>query len=1002
MRKPISLVLAALLLVSAPPRAAARTSLTQEDFYAIVGTHSVNNDIPTYRRYQSLYPPHRPAAPVVVEASDYVRYEEDGQSAEPERLTDYEGMPGVSVLTGEAALIEYDVTVPEAGFYDVLLEYYPVEGKSSAIQRSLFIDGNLPYRELSLFEMSRIWQNRQAAGQAPGGPVSLTWERDNQGNDLKPAMIESPDWISAYVYDSGGYVTRPLSLYLEKGTHTLSLLSLREPMLLRRILLQNEYAAPDYRAAKAAWDAAGAEDTAGRMVVIEAEDAVRTSSQMLYPVQDQSSPSVSPSSPRLLLNNTVGGHAWRLTGQWIEWDFTVPETGYYELTLRAKQNFKRGIYASRRLSLNGEVPFSELEDYGFHYAQNWRTDRIGGDTPYKFYLEAGVTHTLRMEAVLGEFSEIISAVRDAVYDLNAIYRKVIARTSVKPDRYADYQLERTLPALTGEMTAVRDSLTRVIDGLRQAAGGSSERERVLVTMRDQLDVLIKDNERFPRMVESFKVNVRACGTWLNEAVNQPLQIDTLFFHSPDTPVRVGRSTIFHTIAYEISRLYYSFVIDYNQVGNIADAGDENTITLWIGSGRDQAGVIKSLIDETFARQNGVNVNVRLVDMSTLLQASLAGQGPDVAIQVPGELPMNFGLRGSVADLRGFEGFEEVRARFAESAMMPYEFGGASYALPETQIFPMMFYRKDILSELDIGLPDTWDDVAVLMSELSFNHMEFGMLPSEQVFTMLLYQNGGQYYNENATRSALDREEAVNAFKRYTEFYTDYKLDRETSVEERFRTGETPIIIADYTFYNNLQVSAPDLKGIWGFAPVPGTRRADGTVDRSVASNGSTAAAAMAATTMIGVMGGNGSACVMMEDSPKKEQVWKFMQWWTSAQTQVLFGREMESLMGPAARVPTANREAFAMLPWPVEDYRALREQFQYVRGIPQVPGGYFTYRNVNNAFYSVTTPLTDRPAGQKQTAMPREELMDKVILINDEIRYKRTEFGLPLEPLYNP
>ena len=91
-----------------------------------------------------------------------------------------------------------------------------------------------------------------------------------------------------------------------------------------------------------------------------------------------------------------------------------------------------------------------------------------------------------------------------------------------------------------------------------------------------------------------------------------------------------------------------------------------------------------------------------------------------------------------------------------------------------------------------------------------------MLPGEQIFAMMLYQNGGEYYSENGDRSALDSDVAVNVFKDYCEFYTDYKLDKETSVEERFRTGECPIIIADYTIYNNLVVIGTRYCGIMGF------------------------------------------------------------------------------------------------------------------------------------------------------------------------------------------
>ena len=128
--------------------------------------------------------------------------------------------------------------------------------------------------------------------------------------------------------------------------------------------------------------------------------------------------------------------------------------------------------------------------------------------------------------------------------------------------------------------------------------------------------------------------------------------------------------------------------------------------------------------------------------------------------------------------------------------------------------------------------------------------------------------------------------------------------------------------------------------------------------------------------------------MIMADTEYPNECWEFLKWWTSADVQTQYDREMESLMGSAARVPTANIEAFEKLPWPVDTYEALAEQFEWVKGIPQVPGGYFSWRNVNNAFYTVTTDTN--------TATPREELMDKVIYINDEINYKRKEFGLPL------
>ncbi|GHV38475.1 ABC transporter substrate-binding protein [Clostridia bacterium] len=965
-------------------------AMTRDDTQDILDIYTVDPTVVRYADYVSAHKALYPNGSIVINAKDYSSYTDGETAATPEILSNYEGVTGDSVITAENAVIEYEFNVTEEGFYSPVFTYFPIKGKSASIQRAVFIDGNLPYRELGILEFTRVWQNKVVQ---TGAADTLVWEKDNQGNDLKPAMVESPEWIRGELHDSDGYIPRPLTVYLTQGKHTITIHSVREPMLLRTVSFEsaaNDYE-DTYADVKATLDIAGAKDTSGVSVKIETESAIRTSSQMLYPTQNQGSPSISPVSAKTLLNNTIGGNSWRLTGQWIEWDFEVPQTGYYLMSAHANQSFKRGIYVSRKISIDGEVPFSEFSDYGFTYNQNWKQVNIAdsnGDS-FRVYLTQG-KHTLRMEAVLGNFAGIISEARSAVYDLNSIYRQVIKLTGVAPDKYRDYQIERSLPALTAEMEAVRDNLSAIINELQRVAGRRSDRERVLVTMRDQLNDLIKDNEKFGKQIGSFKVNVRACGTWLNEAMSQPLQLDSITFYSPDQKVTVENNSIFAKISHEIQRLFYSFVIDYNAIGNIASKDEQKAITLWIGSGRDQANVIKEIIDETFTSVTGVSVNVMLVDMSTLLQATLAGQGPDVSIQVGWDLPMNYGLRDAVLDLSRFPDLADVKKRFMPSALTPYEYNGATYGLPETQVFPMMFYRKDIIAEMGLTLPETWDDVSVMLAVLARSQMEIGMLPSESLFSTLLYQNGGQYYNADATRSALDSDEAINAFKKYSEFYTDYKLDRQTSVEERFRTGECPIIIADYTVYNNLQVSAPDLRGIWGMLPVPGTIKEDGTIDRSVGSYGGAVAGGA----------GTGGACIIMQATDKPEICWEFLKWWTDAPTQTAYGREMESLMGSSARIPTANLEAFDNMPWPAGDLAALKEQFSQAKGIPQVPGGYFSFRNVNNAFYSVTTPPTDRVSGDSSQATPREALTDKVILINDEIRYKRTEFGLPLDPTF--
>lgn len=969
----------------------AKTDMSLEDYEEIISTYSVNPETLSFKEYVKQFSDKYSSSEIVIDSSMISRYENEGVPSKPVFYEDYEGLTGTSILSDEETLMEYDFTVDEEGFYYLDLLYYPIEGKTSQIERAVFIDGALPYEELAIVNFNRVWVTDISEKYIDAKGIEVkAWDMDNQGFEVKPETVEAPEWVESHIYDSNGYITEPLKVYLEPGQHTITLISQKEPMLINQIKLTNFERSLNYNEVLKNQDQAGAKDSKGQFIRIEAENADKMSSQMLYPRQDQSSPAVYPSSPKNLLNNTIGGTSWQEAGQWIEWEFDVPESGYYNISTFCKQNFVRGIDVCRKIYIDGEVPFDEMNAYGFSYQQNWREEVLSDEegNAYKFYLEKG-HHVIRMEVVLGDMADIISEVQDTVKELNEIYRRVIYITGVSPDIYRDYQIDASLPNLNGDLKNAKNGIDSAIAKLEVTAGNNSDKLTVLKTMSDQLEELIYDGDRFTEVVSSYKVNVRACGNWITQVLPQPLQMDRIMIYSVDSHEQIKADNWFSRALYEIKRLFYSFIIDYNQIGNVAEDNEESvTITLWVGTGRDQANVIKALIDEHFTNETNINVNVQLVDMNTLLRATLAGEGPDVAIQVANtsgiagavlntgnDTPVNYGLRSAVMDLRTFDDYDQVMTRFSDSAVVPYSFNGATYALPDTQTFPMMFFRKDILAEIGLDVPKTWDEVKVAMTVLAKNQMEFGMLPTEQIFAMLLYQNGGVYYTENGDASALDSDIAVSTFKDYCEYYTDYRLDKATSVEERFRTGECPIIISDYTTYNNLQVSAPDIAGLWDFTVVPGVVMEDGTINHTT--------------------GSTGLADIIMANTEHPDECWKFLKWWTSAETQTLYGREMESLMGASARVATANLEALSNLSWPIRDYKELMLQYEQVQGIPQVPGGYYTWRNVNNAFYTVTTDSSST-GRNNYTATPREELMDKVIYINDEIDYKRQEFDLPL------
>ena len=65
----------------------------------------------------------------------------------------------------------------------------------------------------------------------------------------------------------------------------------------------------------------------------------------------------------------------------------------------------------------------------------------------------------------------------------------------------------------------------------------------------------------------------------------------------------------------------------------------------------------------------------------------------------------------------------------------------------------------------------------------------------------------------------------------------------------------------------------------------------------------------------------------------------------------------------------------------------LDAQWDETVGIREVPGGYFTGRHITNAIRKVINEKTDS----------RETIIDYAVTINDEIKKKRIEFGLPID-----
>lgn len=950
----LALVFTSIIVMNPTKDIDSKLVISAKQFDAVI----TNEDTNSYDAYIEKYSDRvRPDKTIRIEAENYASISNDHF----EIVENYEGLSGKAVMTPDTGSISWKIELPQAGLYNLRIHYYPLEGKSSAIEREFLINGELPFKGSELIMFDRLWGNTKSE-----------IERDDRGNELKPRQIEKPAWRLQAFKDSEGYFTEPYSFNFESGEQLITLKAVREPMVIDYMELYQEKKTLTYDELSVQYGALGYKPAQNQFIKVQAEDATLKSSPTLYALTDRSSPSVEPYHTSKLRVNSIGGLNWKIPGQWIEWDIEVEEDGLYQIGLKRKQNFIRGVYATRSMMIDGEYPFEEMKNLRFNYNNDWVMDVLGEEEPYLYYLSKG-KHTIRMTVSLGDIAPLLRTIESSVLELNEMYRKIIMITSNTPDPYRDYQLEKRIPNMVEVFSTQANTIQSVADYLQEITGERSDKVAALYSLVHQLNEILEEPESVSRRLEQFKINVGSLGTWILQVQEQPLTLDYLVVASPDMTMPTAKATTFQNVKHELGALVASYTEDYDNIGNIEQ--EDNAITVWITTGRDQAQVLKGLIDDTFTPSTNISVQLRLVPGNILLPATLANEGPDVAMQVGEDIPINYAMRHASADLTQFSDYEKVMARFRDSALVPYRYNSGIYALPEQQTFPMLFYRKDILTELGLEAPKTWQDVYNMISVLQKHNMEF-YLPLENptnnvslvpnaTYAMLLYQNDGEFYRNDDKQSALDSEISMEMFKKWTQFYTNYKFPLQADFPNRFRTGEMPIGISDYTLYNLLTVMAPEIKGLWEFTIVPGTPLSDGTISHEVASST--------------------SAVMMLENSTNKEAAWEFMKWWTSKEVQIQYGREMEGLMGEAARYPTANIEALEELPWPLKDYLNLESQWKWVQGIPQVPGGYFTGRHLDNAFRKVVN------AGEN----PREALNDYVLYINEEIEIKRKEFKLP-------
>lgn len=864
----------------------------------------------------------------------------------------------------------WNVDIPEDAVYEISISYMASDNDSVPVMRSILTDGRLPFHEAGNFLLPRVFTESE----------NVTLNPD--GDEISPVLKQKKAWQTVKVRDLSAAVERPLKFFLAKGEHKISIAYSTCDIFLSGVELVPPEKIPSYEE----YFALASGNYKGGKLTIEAETAPERSMPSLRR-GSSGSPDVSPFEPGKVVQNMIGGWYWRKPHDMITYTIDVPDNGYYKLVLNSRQDAVYSAAVFRQITIDGKVPFKEVSAYKFdHTGNRYRHVAIGKneDEPYLFYLTRG-KHSLGFSVVLGEYSDVIDAVYQLGDRLAKQYREIVAVAGINPDPYYDYELGEKIPQTIEAMQVSVDDLKNIA-AMAEAVSGRTAATSSLEAHAGELKAMLEDLETLPGKLNSIYNIQSSIISFAEEISVGPLALDCLYLMDPDEPVPDRKGSAWDSLRAFVMEFIRSFTKNYDATTNTGEIAQDE-IEVWIANSREYGELLQRLSSDKFTKETGIKVKVNILPagsvsaggLSPLMLTVISGDQPDVVVGSDGSSPVDLAIRDAAVDMREYEDFDEIYSRFLPGTFEGVTYNGGIYAVPLTMDLPVLLYRTDIMSELGLKVPETWDELtqntfpSLKQSQYDF-YLSSGVGSSSAAgtagpafmnFSMFLYQHGGDLYTQDGLSSLLDSDAAYRAFKQWTELYIRFDIDVQADLLNHFRKGDIPLAMGTLYDYSRIRFAAPELQGRWGIAQIPGIRSEDGRIDRTAAGS---------ITTNIIFDNGN----------TRKHNAFRYLDWWMTADIQKQFASEIEMIAGPESRWYSANLEAFQALSWSSEDIETIMDWTPFFRIQRNVLGGYLTSRTIYNSW--TETVLNKKPAREQLEKAYKETTM--------EMQRKQKEYGV--------
>ena len=871
--------------------------------------------------------------------------------------------------------INFTVDVATEGSYYLKINFTTIEGTGATARRGILIDGKAPFFEAAGVNFYRVWKN---VGSEEG--KTETFSKNVIGDEIRPKQEEVVEWQDDYyLEDTTGQAVYPYQFHFTPGQHTITFTYGGQDLAFEKIVLE-PFSKPDtYK------DVLEANKKAGLKAIektqrFEAESNYSIKNSSTLRALSQANPSSTPYSYDVKKMNVVGT-GWAQGNQYFEWVIDVAEEGLYELGIRCIQNGSEFVPTYRQLKINGEVPFQEVAAYEFKYDSKFRMEVLSDNsgTPFLFKFNKG-RNTLRLQCKSGELAKYSYQLNE---DVDILSRSILAITKyvgATPDPNYDYNLFGEISYLEDNFKTISKDIQGIIDDYKKEISDKAPSFiNNLKSIKKQIDDMVKKPENIAKNKAQLDSALGSLGGYAVGLGNNSVVIDYFLIGSskaePDS-WKTKNATFFQILWSTIYSTWISFFKDYDAINATSETGEIDTmLNVWIARGTEWAEVTESLVSSTFTKEKNIAVSFNVVPPSqlnagavnVLMLSLISGKAPDLVMGSDTGSPVELAIRNASYNLKTFDDYDEVAGRFLDAIHTPFKYKDGVYALPETMNFQLMFYRKDIMEAYDMPIPETRQEIYDKVLPILYkNKLQF-YYPADH--SQFIFQYGGSYYTEDGLRSGLGTQEVFQALSEEVALFESYGFPLVANFFNRFRTGGMPIGLAGFDFYIQILNAAPEITGKWGVAPLPGRERTrengETYIDRS--------------------MGGVAASTVVIPaKSQHPKEAWEFAKWWTSEETQKVFGWEIEALIGPTARWNSANLNAFKSLDWKDNDIDVIMHQLSYTKEVPVVLGGYFTGRHITNAWNRVI--MSKEPL--------RDSLEKAVLDIDKELEMKQEEYGI--------